>query len=359
MKKIGIVTLGGNFNYGNRLQNYALERVIEILGFEVETIVIPENNKFFNKNILKNIKQLIKKIITLQFRGNQMRKAKEPIILPFTQKYMHNRKFYSGINEDFSFFIVGSDQVWNPNYIDKNSLYFLDFADRHKRISYAASFGVEEIPNEMQCFYSRMLSEMEVISVREEAGKKIVDFLTNKKATVLVDPTMLLSADEWNQLINEKKDLHVLKHKSYILLYFINTISKDNYIKIKKYAEIHSLEIIQVMGHHYDANYNVYDPIEFMEKIKNAHMVFTDSFHGCVFSIIFHTPFVIFDRSDGAMGSRIDTLLETFNLPKNKYTKDTVFHNLLDTDFSKVDMKLAEKRAESLSFLKNALQGEQ
>lgn len=362
MKKVGIVTLHGNFNYGNRLQNYALKKAVESFGFEVETVIVPLNCLTFKQRIFRKVKNTFKKITINKNKANknweQLLSTKEPMFTPFTEKYLNNRRIYKGINNDFSFFIVGSDQVWNPNYIGENSLFFLSFADKYKRISYAASFGVSEIPENMQVFYSKMLSSMEKISVREEAGKQIVESLTDKKAHVLVDPTMLLSVDEWNQLINSKKDLKDPQNKKYIYIYIVETLSEEYYLKIEKYAKENSLEIIQVMGHHFDSNYKIYDPIEFIEKIKNAQMIFTDSFHGGVFSIIFHTPFVIFDRSEGNMGSRIDTLLDTFNLQKNKYTKNMNFQELLNTDFSNVDDKLAEKRAESISFLKKALNKE-
>lgn len=360
--RIGIVTLIGNHNYGNRLQNYALEQVLKTKGTEVRTIE-------FDRTLPLSLKQSVKKPFSLVLNmlvkkrrmSKKMYKIKEKEIYPFTEKYLNNISYKTQNLENFDLFFVGSDQVWNPHFSGDKSDLFLEFAPKNKRFSYAASFGVSEIPNEFKKGFSQFLSNMNKISVREEAGVRIVDDLTSKKATLVPDPTMLLTRLEWETLIESSKGGNVRTlgdGKLYILLYLLHGLTRERKSKIEKFAKKKGYVMIEIMGNFFDEKHLAANPIEFLELVKNAEMVFTDSFHCGVFSIIFHIPFVVFERNDGAkMASRLHTLLKRFDLNDNLYTEETDFENLKSLmDFSRVDVVLEGWRQVGMDFIDKSLE---
>jgi len=209
MKKVGVITLNGYFNYGNRLQNYALQEVLKSLGFQVETILvdttshsentssIPMRKGRFFKNRKKKdmaLSEVLYKIITIlwnQIHKKEIVKSRMQRIKrlkAFSNKYIRETKFSissQNIPEDlasrYDYFVTGSDQVWNPDYIRNSSIYFLTFAPGKKRIAYSPSFGISHIPPEYLEDYKLWLSEMASLSVREEAGADIIRNLTGRR----------------------------------------------------------------------------------------------------------------------------------------------------------------------------------
>lgn len=334
MKKIGIITLNGEFNYGNRLQNFALQRVLNELGTEVETIEITKN-KFdrikkelwiTNAGNMGDIYYLSKKVLkkltfsSIKKRKNyrKMQAKKWNIIGAFTKKYIKVKKVDSKCLSDFQnnydLFIVGSDQVWNPNIIEFDHTHFLGFAPAEKRYSYSASFGVDELasrPCLLKQHYKKYLQQMAYISVREESGTKIVEQLIQKTVDTAPDPTLLLNKEEW------KKELQIKdsEDQAFVLIYFVSEISKEIVNKITDFAQKKNLKIIQIMGDTFGENRVIVDPKQFVELIYQAQYVFTDSFHGSVFSIIMETPFFVFRRTDNkGTYTRIDSLIHKFNM---------------------------------------------
>ncbi len=354
--KIGIVTLFGNFNYGNRLQNYALEQVIKKAGHEATTVIVDDT---LQENI---VIKLLKKIKTTFFLTKKQKlatmtmKEKEKRIKPFTDRYLHNVAIADVDLDALDLVFVGSDQVWNPTYIKNNGAFFLDFVDEAKRFSYAASFGVSNLPEEFCASYRDYLSAMNQISVREEAGVQIVHELTDKKAVLVPDPTMLLTNEEWSELIEHSGEVAVKEDQKYILVYVLRDLDEIKMAKIDQFAKANQYRVVRLMGDYYDETHVMYTPIEFLSAIKNAEMVFSDSFHCGVFSIIFKTPFVIFDRTDGEMGSRLTTLLKTFQLEDNLYQDALDFQTVKDTtDFSEVERIQLEVRQNGLDFIADCL----
>nr|SFZ89083.1 conserved hypothetical protein [Loigolactobacillus rennini] len=350
MKKIGILTLQGNFNYGNRLQNYALEQVVLSLNYDVDTLVLPEKKKIrLKKTILKLMYHFSKR----KKQYLKMLKAKTPILTPFTKAYLHSRQFDKANLKSYTAFFVGSDQVWNPSYTGNDTRYFLDFAPRKKRFAYAASFGVSNIPAQFHSNYRKYLNDMHKISVREEQGINIINSLSDAKAELIADPTLLLSQKKWNELAN-KVDIKFTGN--YVLIYTLSSLSPDKYSKIKEYAESKNAKIITILGDEYNPDYWIPSPFEFLYAIKNATSVFTDSFHCTVFSIIFNTPFIIFNRSNGEMISRIDTLLAYFGFQRNKFSTQTNINDVLSkTSFTGVAKVLAKEKAKGYVFIQDCL----
>ncbi|WP_079525405.1 polysaccharide pyruvyl transferase family protein [Solibacillus isronensis] len=377
MKKIGILTINDYNNYGNRLQNYASQEVLKSFGYSVETIVntsnIKENeknklskavskisiikNKSFNEFFMHLNKSVNLKIKSTFYKRIYLGRLKA--FKGFTKSYIKETDFKIfednvpvDLANEYDYFITGSDQVWNPNFRKGSSIDFLTFAPKEKRIAYAPSFGISEIPADYVRNYKIWLSEMEHVSVREVAGAKIIKDLTGRDAAVLVDPTLMLTEEKWLSV----SKIPTNKPKKYLLTYFLGGISKDKKKIILEIAKKNDLEIVNLGQLSNQVAYQA-GPGEFINYINSANVFLTDSFHGCVFSILFNTPFIVFDR-DGklpSMNSRIDTLLSTFKLEsrlaKNIKTNEQIF----EVDYSHVGPILEAERNKAMNYLKTAL----
>lgn len=339
MKKVGIVTLNANTNFGNRLQNYALQYVLENLGYQASTI--------WFCNIKTFIKEKIKKYI---FYFTNKRKY---LFLNFSNKYIKTKyHFNNHIAKKYSYFIAGSDQIWNYNFPDFGDDMFLLFSPKEKNISYAASFGIDNIECQKQEIFYMGLSNFKNISVREDKGKSIINnILPNEHVEVLIDPTMLLSYEDWDKLITP---IDIIDSK-FILCYFLGEFSEERKVEISRVAIENNCIIINIL----DQSSKFYNcgPSEFLYLEKNAFLICTDSFHSSVFAMIFNRPFIVYDRNDKEknMSSRIDTLLNKFQLKNRKYNNTNITKENLEHDYSKAYEILEKEREKSIKFLSDAL----
>jgi len=352
--KIGIITITQGTNYGNRLQIYAVQRVLEKMGYESRLIL--------NQTGVNSVKHRLKKMvkIALGIKSSREDYYREKSYKIFDKKYLRIEKKSldenygkSKLGFKYDVFLCGSDQVWNPYTPYMNGIFFADIPGVRKRIAYAASFGVDVIPNEMVKQYSYWLNQFQEISVREESGKQIVDALSNKRATVLLDPTMLLDPAEWEKLEEMPEEF---MHKKYVFIYFLGEINVKIKTFIEKTCEENRFELVDVLPAEYEKNYK-FNPSHFVYLLHHAELVITDSFHAVVFSILFQKQFRVFDRVHGKvnMSSRLDTLLSYFELAEYRnnfesFGRRSVRYNVLE--------KLAIRREESLSFLEKALKEE-
>lgn len=356
--RLAIITPYGMENYGNRLQNYALQKVLENDGHKVETLVVEKRAK-------GRINELRRNFVVDNGKGFRfVRKAermKKRAFQNFTNKYIHCRiERYADnlipetINNEYDAFIVGSDQVWNPFYWGKAdaSYYLLSFADKDKRIAYAASFGLEEIPVQFENIFEEELSKFSNISVREKGGTEIIKKICNKDVAAVLDPTLLIDRNEWRKL---ELNYSVDTSKEYIVKLFLGEQDEDTVNYIDKFAKEFGYEIFELQNIQERRLFQC-GPEEFLCFIDHAQAVFTDSFHTAVFSIIFHTPFVTFERShkNGQnIVNRIDSLLQLFGFSDRKGRID--YTNIKACDFGIVDRILEEERKKSLEYLKKAL----
>ena len=276
MKNIGIITLNGNYNFGNRLQNYALQKFLKKMDYNSSTIWrINRKNEF---------KERIKSIIPVKKVYRRLRRFRN-----FNEKflsidYINNEQI--DINK-YDYYITGSDQVWNPQFKEFNEELFLTFSPREKNISFAASFGVDEIPTDRREEFKEYLHSISHISVREESGISIIKSLDKTLNPIrITDPTFLLDKKEWETVM--KRPTFFTK-KDYVLLYFLG--KNEQYNTIKEYADKCGYEIINLLD--LKDKYYSSGPSEFLYLINNAKMIFTDSFHSTVFSIIFHKDFMV------------------------------------------------------------------
>ena len=256
----------------------------------------------------------------------------------------------------YDFYSIGSDQVWNTNWYHvpyRKETFLLQFAKSEERICMAPSFGLSELPEQWQPMFKKELSHFPKLSVREEAGRKLIYDLIGKKAEVLIDPTLMLEKDEWLQLAKSPKGVDTACN--YILLYFLSGISEKKKKEIQEYAKQYDCRIYDVLD---PAQKNVYcsGPSEFLYLLAHAQLILTDSFHACVFSFLFQKPFYVYDRigKEKDMFSRIETLLTKLKLQR-KYAESGLKNDMLECDYHIGFEKLKEERKRFLSFIKASI----
>lgn len=367
--RIGIFTIIGR-GPGARLQNYALQEFLK-KNFNADVETIKRINYFYERiniySLLKYrpFKDMIKYIINYKGYREWLKKEKELQLnwlefdrnVKFTKNIM--KEDYGPIsksfNNKFDYIIIGSDQVWNPYWYP--NIDFLRYIDKKKRISYAASFGVSEIPLNLQNSFKNVLNNMAYISVRERAGANIVKDLTGKDVPVVVDPTLLLTKEEW---LNVAKCPYWYKKEDYIIAFFLGDISKERQEQINEVSKNLKAKVIYPLRD-INLDWEKIGPAEFIYLIANSRAVMTDSFHGTVFSIIMNRPFWVFDRRQSglkSMNSRIDTLLELFGY-QNRYIInnkcDLLNEETLNIDFSNVKIIQERERKRSEYFLEKAM----
>lgn len=373
MKKIAIVTLNGYFNYGNRLQNYALQETIKDLGFSVETIINEDANhsEIALKDRMKNltsfpIAEIYNKIkikILLEMNNKELTKSKEirtKIFKEFTHDCINEtsytisqKKIPQHLSDKYDYFITGSDQVWNPNYNYGSPINFLTFAEKKKRIAYSPSFGVSEIETEYIKNYKKWISGIYKLSVREDDGARIIKELTGREAPVLVDPTLLLTKEKWLSISKTANNKPKVK---YLLTYFLGGIPKVHKQQIDNISKKYDLETINLGDIEEKETYRT-GPREFIDYINSCSVFCTDSFHGVAFSILMKKPFIVYDRMGGSLSmfSRINTLLEIFNLNSRKNGNLDINEDVFDIDYSNVSYILEIEHKKAMDYLKDAL----
>lgn len=353
---IAIITLYGDENYGNKLQNYALQEVIGSLGNKANTLIFSRSNNLFKK--------FLSTFIIHTNNGRKLKPLKELIrthnFKTFSKKFLKTNiikgcegRYNDILEEKYDMFVVGSDQVWNPlfwsrsNGLDDVCIYLLTFTKKRK-ISYAASFGITDISDKSKNLIENELKKFTAISVRELSGKSILENM-GLNSEVVLDPTLLLSRDNWKKL--ESNLIPV--HEKFIMIYFLGEMEKSIKNMIIQYAKSNNLKIIDIMDE--KSKYYVKGPELFIELIDKAEIVMTDSFHATVFSLIFHTKFAVFNRihsNKSDMSSRIISLFNTLDLKLSLSDNSNLF---IFTEFGEVDYKLSKEKDNSLNFLKNNL----
>ena len=311
----------------------------------------------FDKKVKKELGKNIK------IRDEKYKEFRKKINLTRPYKTYNELKNKS---KDYDAIIVGSDQLWLPVNVvaDYYTLNWVD--DNIKKISFATSFGVSSIPEKYKDNYNKFLSRIDCISVREKEGVKLVKELSNKEATLVCDPTLLLTKDEWMEIQQKER---IIKGK-YILCYFLGKniehrkfaerLKKETGFKIVSLN--HADEYVKYSDTFADETPYDIGPAEWINLIRNAEYVCTDSFHGTVFSLINNVKFFTFERysnkkSKVSTNSRIYSLLEIFSLKERILNGTEDINNVISykIDFENVNGKLKEFRNESKLFLEKAL----
>ena len=351
MGKIGILTYHFANNYGAVLQAYALQQYICELGHEAYILNFISNNQKDNNSLYRknrNANAIVKNLLRLPFHSKRKRRVDR--FTAFCDNYLNKTKEVHTIHElqqlinfeQFDVIISGSDQVWNPNIHDFNEAFFFPFETVSKKITYAASFGKS---NEMQLSsYKKYIDDFDFISVRETSSIHVIESLTNKTICETVDPVFLLSMDSWSLLANKNHGLDEFEGRKYAIGYFINRQFRSKCIKLSKQkAYENNLELVIIdprIGLHLVRNKVVLDagPLEFLQLIKNASIVYTDSFHGTAFGIIFKKDFYSFQDRINSRDTRKTDLLKKLGLEDQiVYLEEPRFKDS-KIDYNKVDV---------------------
>ncbi|SDQ11029.1 polysaccharide pyruvyl transferase family protein [Streptococcus equinus] len=322
-------------NYGTRLQNYALKRTLEQKGVEVNTIYL-KNRRNQYKDLIKELAlKFVPNINVTKRWKNDFEKRKK---FQEFNKYLNLVKVTKKdlFEQDYSdsFAIAGSDQIWSPLHLENNpqdvDLFFCRFISKEKRYSYAPSFGTSSVKKHN---YYDFLKDFKKLSVREEQGKKIIESLIQRQATVVPDPVFLLSSDDWKDSFKSKSKIG----EKYVVVYFLSQQSSEVIEQIEQFSKDKGCSIINIMGNSYNSHYKIPNPIEFVELLSNASYVFTDSFHASVFSIIFQTKFTVLSRTDVKQISRIENLLKIYHCSDFMYNG-----RIADIDNRKISEEVGE-----------------
>lgn len=388
-KKIAVVSCYFKHNYGSMLQAYATQMALDKLNYDNETIDITGFDgeikkaklKYFAKASLTSdillsklgmAKNVLKKKLS---KGEYTNKTqiRDKKFDDFSKKYFRLSPIYSSMTElsnkceeRYSSVLVGSDQLWLPANIAAN-YYTLSFVpDTVNTIAYSTSFGQSQLPKSVAKKASVFLNKIKHIGVREETGQKLVKDIASRNVPVVCDPTMLFTGEEWMSIQQEKP----IVDGKYIFCYFLgNNPSHRDFVKrlkkktgYKVVALTHLDEYVKSDENYADETPYDVDPADFVNLIRNAKYVCTDSFHCSVFSILYRKQFLTFRRFNRdtiqSTNSRLDSLFNLVGVD-NRFVnpEDDVKKYLnIDTDYDSVHEKLAKVREQSYIYLKKSLE---
>lgn len=360
--KIGIYTIHSHFNYGAMLQAYATQKAIEKMGFEVLIVNLftkkeEKKNKLrsFDSNFFTNLKysiaslhpDMIKKFSRFEEFHND---------LNLTKRYYSKEELFKN-PPIMDLHLVGSDQVWNlQNGVDE--YFFLTFLKpQDLRMSYASSFGTSNIDDKYKPFLKKHLSLFSSIGVRENDGVTIVKESTGLEAKQVLDPTFLLSENEWNSIISER-----LINEDYVLYYgFDNSKTSKSIIeniRVKLKIKVVAVSASFSFPHEVDRFVRDAGPKEFLNLIKYSKFVIASSFHGVALAIKFKKSF--FSIKHPTRNSRMETILTNLGLLERQMESPqkilTMSKEELFIDYNhNLNKKISEHINESNEWFKEAV----
>jgi len=345
------VTFDHTTNYGTCFQAYALQKTIEGMIIENERCeyrliplqrITPSRKPNFEQRI-KNVFYSLHRLQFKAFEENNMKYAD-----------ISHVKELSLLNNAADGFVCGSDVIWNPYFTGRNGAYYLDFAKKYK-FSYAASFGKTEFGPEDYEWIKDHLKSFDQISCRERSGVEIVKRCTDRSAELAADPVLLLTKNDWNRLIGKRRsDKYIfvyITHKIKGLNKFVKLLQKETGLKVIRSAfapgQVIDQRIIQVQK-----------PEEWLQLLRDAEYVVTNSYHSTVFSVLFHKKFFTFTMPGRKKGIniRMSDFLEDLNLGERMISSVPDHPDLTNIDFSQADRKLESLRRESIGFLQRNLE---
>ncbi len=357
--KVGIITFHFAHNYGAMLQAHALMQAINQLGHDAKIIdYIPNKlekeysmNPFNNKD---SIKSFIKSILKMPIRIKQYKLFED-----FLKNEMNLTSKVSQYNElnklsqEFDAIIVGSDQVWNDGITGEIEVYFLNFCEKNtKKISYAASLGTSEASKYIKNCIHKFLPEFDLVTVRENIGRDIIlQEINDKSIYQVMDPVFLMDIDYWK----DKAQQVTVKRNPYILYYSLQKNPKLEMLT-EKAADEYGVEILSIhpLTTRQKINakqLNNVGPLEFLDLIRNAELVCTNSFHAVAFSIIFKKRLLHIAHSK--LNSRVEGLLENLEV-EVKVDSDNLKELIITDDMINYD-KLVEITDNSREYLMKGL----
>lgn len=360
MEKIALVSIFQTGNYGGTLQAYALLKAIEenglgkaeIINYCCDAIRGKIDIHYLRKaGAARTAAALVDKMCYLP----RMRKM-NAFIASFVPGKPLTRAELPALNDQYDLFLSGSDQLWNPDIQQGDYYYLQDFVtDNNKKRSYASSFGRPQLPEQYREIYRELLSQYKCITVREKAGADLVEALLQVRPAVVLDPTLLLSAQQWEALLPPAR-----KKEKYIFVYRLtySTLLTRIVAELQRSTGKSVLAVPFLLGYAPRTKASpALDSLEWVRAIHDAEYVITDSFHGVVFSILFSRSFyyVVTTPTAKQRLSRLETLLESLGL------QDRIVESPAECDFTKeipydaVQQRLQSLREESLAMLKEVV----
>ncbi len=371
-KNCGIVTLYDD-NYGTCLQAYALYAKIKELGYMPTIIRYVRSEKTANtkKGTIGKISKVLetspRNLVNyiLSYRMICDRKAGfekfRQQFLNFSKAVSYRYAIDDGICKVFDGYICGSDMIWSEEFVKDWDYFFLQFAPEQKRIAYAPSFGNNVISLENQELCGRMLSGIRHLSCREETGAAMVKQQFGADARQVLDPTLLMNKEEWNQIL-EKKERAI--QEKYTLTYVFGGLSgaRERIVSQIKEMKMGMYKVIPMNRNQNkkDACKGILGPEEFLHLYKDAEFIVTDTFHGMIFALIYEKPFIVLEREDGGhwakYSDRMTSTLKMLGLEERYLSsRSTIPNRFKELDYSGIRQTIQQKRKESMEYLKYAL----
>lgn len=371
MKKVGIITMHRVLNYGSSLQAYALYKKIIDLGYDCEIIDYIYPNEYHKTICSRKLSSKDKLIFLLNrikffilYRASIQKRRfsefwKENVKLSITFK---NQKEIYDNPPKYDIYLVGSDQVWNPNCMKGDAVFFCDFIKDKPKLSYASSFSISKIQEGYKELYKHYLYNFSDIGVREDAGVSLIKELVQKEAKLVCDPTLLLSKDDYIYL---SKQSDIQFKEPYILVYALSyaynpyPILDDVVYQIQKQLNIKVvyLHVNAIDHYHIGKSITSAGPNEFVRLFMDASFIVTSSFHGTAFALNFQKPFYAIIPNKLSSDSRIQSLLSRVGAEDRAVCIEDDDINKLDInmDYTKIQNNLDEFRKESILWLENVL----
>ncbi len=367
-KKVGVLTFHMAHNYGAMLQAYALTMAVQKLGYNCEIIdyrfsyidrwsrIERLSDLVYQHGKLGGILRYLKRVIT-GYYNKQDSHAKfdafERKIIPHSKKAYRDK--IELIKMPYDAILFGSDQIWNSaltNGIAEEYIGGFECLPGTKKIAYAASCGMSDFQQESKAVYNELLKEFSAIGVREKEFQKNL-CARGFQAEWVLDPTLLLSIDDWKRIISKENKL---VDGRYLLVYAFD-VKDEVFDFARKYAKKKGMKIVTIAYKETEAMYDMdvmtnCGPLEFLSLFANAEHIIAASFHGTVFSIIFHKSFHCVPHPK--FRDRTDSLLNMLNLSGHNIES---FDKVIDekVDWTRVDSYLEEYRRKSLNFLKSSI----
>ncbi|RBP03153.1 polysaccharide pyruvyl transferase family protein [Rossellomorea aquimaris] len=365
--KVLTITCHDVYNHGASLQAYSLMKYLQKCGHDVKIIdykpdylsnhynLLSIDNQNWEKNMLTKLLYLLLKF-PLRLRELQRKKAFDR----FKSRYLHLTNFRYKSNSELreklpeaDAFICGSDQIWNSLHQNgRDPAFYLDFVPNDKiKASYAASFAINEIDDKYKEFVKEKIVSLDRIGVREKSGIEILKRLNIKNGVNVVDPTLLLPKEEWNNLAQKKYK------EDYILVYDFDNSSliRDLAMEIaeKKGCKIYTVNTGKV--DYANKYFKFVGPDTFLSLVRDSKFIISNSFHAAVFSVIFEKNFIIVNRKE-AINTRMKDFLEDLNLEDRLVIDSNSFKYLLnDINYDERKKILDKKVNISKKYLEEAL----
>lgn len=346
----------GYENYGNRLQMYATQQVYKALGYDSEIIkyklAAPKDPFIIRLKVWLHFIFYLRTNLSVSYqKALRIYKFKKHAKIHYneTRDYINPLALENSYHEKYSFLSVGSDQIWGWFIHPIADFAFLKFAPKAKRIAFSPSFGNSTLNQKYREVFTDGLEGFIDLSVREKSGAKLIHDLTKKKATILCDPTMCISTEEWLKFAAP----HKKKPKGkYILTYFLGEQTQKVLDLLSTLSA--DFEIVNLNSFHASKYYAV-NPSEWVDYINDAELFLTDSFHGVVFSLILQTPFAVYKREGGeSMHTRITHILARFNM-EDRYEIADVSADLFTMNFSEAAKVIEAEKSKVFTFLNKSL----